>query len=268
VTRPGPGVADRGPNILLGASRRRLVAESIGISLSAGAFGLVYGLACRGAGFSLIEALAMSVFVLAGSSQFAAVGLVMQGVAWPAIVLLTALLNARHVLYSASLAPWLVKRPWIERAAMAHTLTDETFALSSAHFIRIGRADVPGYWIASAFVVLPWISMTVVGLIGGQAIPDPTTFGLDIVFPAAMAGLAVALVHGRRELVAAIVGAAVAVSIGLATSPSVGIVVGGLLGPLAGMAIGPGPAEAGQDGAADERPNLPPRSDPAIGTTP
>ena len=76
MTRPGPGVADPGPNILLSASRRRLVAESIGISLSAGAFGLVYGLACRGAGFSLVEALAMSVFVLAGSSQFAAVGLV------------------------------------------------------------------------------------------------------------------------------------------------------------------------------------------------
>jgi predicted branched-subunit amino acid permease len=80
---------------------------------------------------------------------------------------------------------------------------------------------------------------SVIGVIGGQAIPNPVTLGLDVVFPAAMAGLGVALVRGRAELVAAVVGAAVAVTVGLASDPAVGIVLGGLLGPVAGMVIGP-----------------------------
>src|SRR4051794_39540793 len=136
-----------------------------------------------------------------GSSQ--------QGVPWLAIVLLTALLNARHLLYSAALAPWLASRPRLERAALAHTLTDETFALGIAHFRRVGRADVRGYSIAAALVCLPWIAATFIGVVGGAAIPDPAILGLDVVFPAAMAGLAVSAARGRPAVIAAIVGAAV-----------------------------------------------------------
>ena len=46
----------------------------------------------------------MSTIAFAGAAQFAAVGYVATGVPWPAIMLLTGLLNARHLLYSASLA--------------------------------------------------------------------------------------------------------------------------------------------------------------------
>jgi 4-azaleucine resistance transporter AzlC len=220
------------------SGRRRLILDSLGISLSAGAFALVYGLAARNAGYSPIEAVATSIIVLAGASQFTAVGLVASGVPWAAIVLLTALLNARHLLYSAALAPWLAGRSRLERAAMAHTLTDETFALVYAHFRRWGEADVRGYWIASAFVCLPWIALTLVGVYGGAAVPDPSTLALDVVFPAAMAGLAVGVARGRPAVIAALVGATVAVSVALVTDPSVGIVVGGLVGPVAGMVLG------------------------------
>jgi predicted branched-subunit amino acid permease len=129
---------------------------------------------------------------------------------------------------------------------MAHTLTDETFALVFAHFRRIDRADAVGYWIASAFVCLPWIGLTVVGVAGGAAVPDPTTLGFDVVFPAAMAGLTVGVARGRPAVTAALVGATVAVSVALVTDPSVGIVVGGIVGPLAGMASG---AESSRDAA-------------------
>lgn len=223
------------------ASRRRLWTELAGIAVSSGGFGLVYGLTARNAGFSPAEAMAMSVFVFAGASQFAAIGLVSGGLAWPAIALLTALLNARHLLYSAALSPWLRDRPFLTRAAMAFVLTDEAFALSIAHFHRTGMADDRGYWtgaILSTFV--PWNLMTLAGVLLGGQIADPTRYGLDVVFPAAMAGLAVGLVVGQRELVAAIAGAVVGVGLGIALAPSVGIVAGGLAGPLVGMAAGHG----------------------------
>lgn len=179
----------------------------------------------------------MSVFVLAGAAQFAAVGLIADGAGWPSIVVLTALLNARHLLYSAALAPWLDGRRRLERAAMAHVLTDETFALSLAHFQRLGRADVVGFWLAAGFDSLSWPIFTAVGVIGGQLIPDPAQLGLDVVFPAAIAGLALKLATGRPEVAAAVAGAALAVVGGIVVGPAISIIVGGLLAPIAGLLI-------------------------------
>ncbi len=73
-------------------------------------------------------------------------------------------------------------------------------------------------------------------LLGAQ-IPDPSRFGIDIIFPAAMVGLAVGLITGRRELVAAIVGAAIAVVVALGSSPAIGIIAGGVIGPMVGLLV-------------------------------
>ena len=219
------------------SARRDLALSSLGFAVSGLGFGVVYGLAAREAGFSVIEATSMSVLVLAGAAQFAAVGLIADGSGWPAIVLLTAILNSRHLLYSAAMAPWLAARSRVERAAMAHVLTDETFALSLAHFQRIGRTDVPGYWLAAAIDCLSWPIATAIGVLGGQLIVDPARLGLDVVFPAAMAGLAVTLATGRPEVVAAGVAAGLAVASGMVVGPAVSIVLGGLLAPIAGLMV-------------------------------
>jgi 4-azaleucine resistance transporter AzlC len=226
------------PALTLEQSRRRLIIDGIGIGVSAIAFGLVYGLAAEGAGLSPIEAVAMSVIVFGGAAQFAAIGYIVGGLAWPAIVLLTALLNARHLLYSAALLPWLRDVPAPRRAVMAHVLTDEAFALSIAHFTRLGRTDERGYWIAAiGATFIPWNVATLAGVLIGREIPSPERFGLDIVFPAAMVGLAAGLITGRREIVAAIAGAVLGVGIGLLVSPSLGIIGGGILGPAVGLAV-------------------------------
>ena len=222
----------------LAASRRRLITEGLGIAVSAIGFGFVYGLSARDAGFSPVEAIAMSVIVFAGAAQFAAVGYVASGLAWPGVVLLTGLLNARHLLYSAALRPWLKDVPLPRRAIMAHVLTDEAFALTIGHFRRIGRTDEWGFWVAAVGVTfIPWNLATIAGVFLGGQIPDPARFGIDIIFPAAMVGLAVGLITGRRELVAAIVGAGIAVGVALLTSPSIGIVAGGILGPVVGLLV-------------------------------
>jgi 4-azaleucine resistance transporter AzlC len=221
----------------IGAARRDLVLASLGFAASGAGFGLVYGLAARDAGFSVIEATAMSVFVLAGAAQFAAVGLISDGASWPSIVFLTAVLNSRHLLYSAAMAPWLGGRPRLERAAMAHVLTDETFALSLAHFQRLGKADVVGFWLAAGFDSLSWPIFTAIGVIAGQLIPDPAQLGLDVVFPAAMGGLAVKLATARPEVATAVAAAALAVVGGIVVGPAASIVFAGLLAPIAGLLI-------------------------------
>jgi 4-azaleucine resistance transporter AzlC len=231
-TPPGTTAPD------LHAARRRLLLDTSGIAVSVIGFGFVFGLAARNAGYSPLEASAMSVLGFAGAAQFAAVGYVAAGLPWAPIVVLTFLLNARHLLYSASLAPRLRSVPVAQRAVMAHVLTDEAFALAATHFHRLGRVDVTGYWIGAVLgVFVPWNLATLAGVLLGGAIPDPSRFGLDIVFPAAMAGLAVGLTTGRREVAAAGAGAAIGVVLALLIGPAMGIVAGGLLGPLVGMAV-------------------------------
>ena len=238
-----------GSSAPLAESRRRLLMDSLGIMVSAGGFGLVYGLSARTAGFSPAEAGAMSVLVFAGASQFVAIGYVLGGFQWVAIVALTAFLNARHLLYAAALAPYLTDEPRWRRALMAHVLTDEAFALAIAHFRRIGRGDVRGYWMGAIIsTFIPWNVATLVGVTIGGSIPDPTRLGLDVIFPAAMGGLAVGLITGRREFVAAITGAVIAVGVGLAWDPAAGIIAGGLIGPLAGMAVRPTAREHAREG--------------------
>ena len=212
--------------------------------VSAVGFGFVYGLTARTAGhFSPVEAMAMSLIAFAGAAQFAAVGYVASGLAWPAIGLLTLLLNARHVLYSAALAPWFRGRSIVERVAAAHLLTDEAFALSIAHFRRVGRFDAFGYWYAAVVTTLiPWNLATFAGVMLGDAIVEPERFGIDVIFPAAMAGLAVGLISGRRELVAALAGASIGVATSILVSPTIGVIAGGLLGPLVGLAVPPAAA--------------------------
>jgi 4-azaleucine resistance transporter AzlC len=239
VTAPSAGTPPpHAGEVSLEASRRRLIIDAFGIGVSAVAFGFVFGLSAQRAGFLPIEAIAFSTIVFAGAAQFAAVGYVAGGIAWPVIFLLTALLNARHLLYSAALAPWLRGVPLPRRVVIAHLITDESFALSIAHFTRTGQSDERGYWLAAiGSTFIPWNVATIAGVLAGQEIPGPERFGLDIVFPAAMIGLAAGLIANRRDVVAAVSGAVVAVIVSLAFAPSVGIVAGGLLGPLAGLAV-------------------------------
>jgi 4-azaleucine resistance transporter AzlC len=241
------------PNADLRVARRRLLLDTAGIAVSVGGFGFVFGLAARNAGYSPIEAMAMSTLGFAGAAQFAAVGYVSAGLSWAPIVVLTFFLNARHLLYSASLAPRLRHLPFLQRAAMAHVLTDEAFALAAIHFHRLGRVDVGGYWIGAVLgVFIPWNVATLAGVIAAGSIPDPTVLGLDVVFPAAMAGLAVGLMSGRREIVSAAAGVAIGVALSLAVGPALGIVAGGLAGPLVGMAV-----PAGRDRDEGRHPQSP-----------
>jgi predicted branched-subunit amino acid permease len=227
---------------LLRASRRRLLIDSIGIAVSGAGFGLVYGLAARSAGLSVVEVTATSLIVFAGAAQFAALGYIAVGAPWLSIVLVTAFINSRHLLYGAALAPYVANLPMRIRAAMAIPLSDETFALAISHFRRLGFADVPGYFLVGfGTEVLPWTLASMLGAALAGSIADPSVFGLDVIFPASMAGLAVGLVTGRREIVAVLTAVIVSVSVALASEPAVGIICGGVVGSLVALLI-PAPA--------------------------
>lgn len=228
-------------------SRRKLVGDGVAIASYAFPVGLVFGLAALQAHYSLLDVVVNSVVVFAGGSQFAAAGMVKDGASWLAIVGVTMLVNARHLLYSAATAPYVAVRSRKERVVMAHFLTDETFALSLAHFRRIRGFDARGYWIAAMSIFIPWTAGSALGYVAGGAV-DVNRLGLDVAFPAAMAGLSLGMVSGRRDVAAALGAVAVAVPLGLAAGASVGLVAGAVVGPLVGLSM---PETHGGTGAAN-----------------
>lgn len=223
---------------LLRASRQRMLVDSVGIAVLGAGFALVYGVAARSAGLSVLEVAATSLIVFAGGSQFAVLGYIVVGAPWLSIVLVTALVNSRHLLYGAALAPYVANLPARVRAAMAYPLSDETFALTVSHFRRLGFADVPGYFLVGLGIdVLPWVVASTIGAALAGSIAEPTVFGLDVIFPAAMAGLAVGLTTGRREVVAVVTSVTVGIAVALVSEPAVGIIAGGVVGPIVGMLV-------------------------------
>ncbi len=222
----------------LRAARRRLLVDMLGIVASAAGFGVVFGLTARANGFSPLEAMAFSVLVFAGASQFAAAGMVGAGFGWPAIVVLTGLVNARHLLYAAALGPWLRDRSRVERALMAHVLTDEAFALSLVHFRRLGFADRRGYWLAAiGGVFIPWNLATLVGVLGGRSCPTRGSSGSTSSSRRRWPGLPWALRRGGGRSPPALPGWASPSSSASRSIPRAGVLAGGLLGPGVGLLV-------------------------------
>src|SRR4051794_40384125 len=95
--------------------------------------GMVFGILSQQAGLNISEAMMMSLLVNAGSSQFAAIGFISQGViGWP-ILAATAFLNSRQLLYGMTLGPYFRKTPWWKLSLMAGLLNDETYAIKTSY---------------------------------------------------------------------------------------------------------------------------------------
>lgn len=167
--------------------------------LAAIPFGIVYGAMAQSLGLTHWEAMGMSLFVFAGSSQFIAVTLLASAAALPVIAMTVFIVNLRHMLYAASLMPVAEKIPALLRVPMAFWLTDEAYAVV-ANRLRAKLDDGKGfysYYIGAALIMyLNWQLCTWIGITVGEKVPDMTNWGLDVAMVVAFIGIVVpALQH-------------------------------------------------------------------------
>lgn len=196
--------------------------------------GLVFGILARQAGLGMTEAMLFSLLVNAGSSQFAAVGLISQGiVGWP-ILVSTALLNARHLLYGLSLGPQFRGTPVWKLCLMAGTLNDETYALKATYLASGERPSLSFFAGASAVDYLIWNGSTLAGAWFGQVFTETEAYGLDFAFVATFLGfLAVNLVSSFHVKVAGCAAAVACIGYGVG-----GATVAVIAGTMAAVAMG------------------------------
>ena len=104
-------------------------------------FGLIYGALALQAGIPPIAALAMSSIVLAGSAQFVGTQLFAAGAPGALIILTTFVVNLRHMLYSASVAPYLSRLRLRWKLLLAYLLSDELQSSLSLELVERWISD-------------------------------------------------------------------------------------------------------------------------------
>jgi len=198
-------------------------------------FGLIYGVLAVKAGLPALAAQAMSCIVFAGSAQFVATGLFGAGAPGLLIVLTTLVINFRHILYSASVAPYLKHLSPAWKWVLAYLLTDEAYVVSITHYQRLEEpAERGSHWYllgAGLALWIVWQISTGVGILAGAQLP--AGWALDFTLALTFIALVVPGITDRAGVAAVITAGAVAVLTG-DLPYKLWLVLGALSGVLVG----------------------------------
>ena len=202
-------------------------------------FGLAAGAAMAQTGVSPVLSILSSPIIFAGASQLVAIQLLGSGAGIALVVFSVLVVNARHLLYSASMEPHLADWSRGQRLGAAFLLSDPVYALAISRFERDGgpgskRAQLGYFFSAGITCFFGWSLLVVFGVLLGGFIPDWVP--LELAIPLTFLLLVLPLIKDRAGLVAAVVGGFVA----LLASPldlGLGLMVGAIAGLVAGGVV-------------------------------
>ncbi len=218
--------------------RRRVARTSLGVGLATGAYGVSFGALATGSGLSVTQSCALSVLAFSGASQFAFVGIAAGGGSPLSGAATAGLLGVRNALYGLRLAPLLAlsDRRHLRKAVGAQLVVDESTA------VALGQDDERsarlGFWATGAAIYVLWNLATLLGALGGSALGDPRTFGLDAAVPAAFVALLAPRLHGRVEWTVALAAAVVALLLVPVAPAGVPVIAAALVAAAAGCRRG------------------------------
>lgn len=170
-------------------------------------FGFIYGALAIQLGVPASIAQAMSSVIFGGSSQFIAAPLIVAQTPALILILTVFVVNLRHALYSASIAPYLEKVSARWKIILAYLLTDEAYAVAIAHFQKEG-AQVQRHWFlfgAGLTLWTNWQLSTALGIFIGAQVPQE--WSLDFALPLTFIAIVVPMLKNRAYVIAAVVAA-------------------------------------------------------------
>jgi predicted branched-subunit amino acid permease len=210
---------------------RRGILDALPLYVPAMPFALVIGLAIVEAGINPFAGWSGSWLIFGGAAQLTVVSLLGTGAAFFAVVTAGLVVQARHLMYSAALAPTFQRQPSWFRWVGPYVLIDQMFAL-----VSVRTDDDPDefrtyYLAAGATFWILWQLTTALGIAIGPAVP--LEWNLQFAIPLLFIGLLVLGIDKTSKLVAALVGAGVTFLFAGLPNRS-GLLVGAFAGILVG----------------------------------
>jgi 4-azaleucine resistance transporter AzlC len=204
------------------------------ILLGVAPFGMIYGALAIAAGLPPAAAQAMSSVVFAGSAQFVAAQLIATGTPGIVIVLTVLVVNLRHMLYSASVAPYVhqLGRRW--KWGLAYLLTDEAYAVAIMHYRERSPGEHKHWYLLGAGLALwsTWQVSTAAGIFLGSRVPP--TWSLDFTLALTFMALLIPALTDRPSILAALTAGTIAV-VGANWPYRMGLLVAAVAGIAAGV---------------------------------
>ncbi|MBZ9742279.1 MULTISPECIES: AzlC family ABC transporter permease [unclassified Mesorhizobium] len=173
-----------------GSEFRRGVASCVPVLLGTIPYALVLGAQATQKGLSAVELPMMTGLNFAGGSEFAAIQLWTSPPHILLIVTITLLVNSRHLLMGAALAPFLRELPRRKVFTALFFMCDESWALGLADAKQRAAAGVKPafsrrYYMGAALAMyLAWVAFTTLGALLGPMLGDVEIYGFDMAFPA------------------------------------------------------------------------------------
>lgn len=198
------------------------------------AYGIAFGLVADQAGLSPLQAFLISLFVYSGSAQMAALSILAVGTSLTAsilwsIVALILVINARYLLFGATLRPWLGQVPPLKAYSTLFILGDGNW-LMSLNAYEAGERDA-GFVLGSALgSAIAWLVGTAIGSVMGGTAPNPKVLGLDFMLVAFSAAMMVGMFRQRSDAGVVIVAVVAASAVAALGAPAWAPVVAGLAG--------------------------------------
>jgi 4-azaleucine resistance transporter AzlC len=214
----------------------RGVRDESPILLGVAPFGLIFGALAINANISIPIAQAMSSIIFAGASQIIAAQMIGAGASVLVIILVVFVVNLRHALYSASVAPHVQHLSPAWKIILAYLLTDEAYAVTISHYNKEGDpAKKHWYFLGSGLTLWStWQVTTALGIFIGAQLPQ--SWPLDFVLPLTFIALVVPALKDKAGVAAAVTAGLVGMftlgfpfKTGLLVAAFMGILIGLLL---------------------------------------
>ena len=202
-------------------AHRAIVRDAAGIGLAVGIYGVSFGVLAVAAGASVAQAMALSLLVFTGASQFAFVGVIAGGGGAAAAVAPALMLAARNAIYGLSLAPVLGGTRGA-RLLQSHLVIDESTAMARAQ--DSPRRARTAFLLTGVAVLACWNAGTLAGALAGAGLGDPRALGMDAMFPAAFLALLSPQLRKPGAPTAAVAGALIAAALVTVTPAGIPIV--------------------------------------------
>lgn len=217
---------------------RQVVIDSLGVAAAVGVSGVSFGALATASGFTIGQAMFLSLLLFSGASQFALIGVLGGGGSAISAAATALLLSTRNMFYGIALAPILKLGP-LQRTLSAHLVIDESTAMA---VVRTNERHARlAFYVTGFAIFILWNISSFLGAVAGVSLGDPRVFGLDAAVPAVFLALIWPRLTSHRLRALATLAALLALAVVPLVPVGLPIIIAGGVTVLLGLAWGKQP---------------------------